>query len=310
MKIYVFTLVGASLLAITASSIAQNSSGTTAPGPSTEPSDALSEIIVTARRKEELLIDVPETVDVVTAETVQKLNILNFQDMQSIVPGLTMNADPGGLNDTVSMRGVTYTIYSQDVLPTVALYLNDTSAKPQVLFQSLYDVGQIEVLRGPQGTLHGDSAPSGAITLTTRRPDLSQFGGYVDVTGYSEDALHGPGAFDGQAAVNLPIIKDMLAVRLAGVSEDNHADLVRSVFSPQSPYSHTRSERATVTFQPTDAFSATVMYQHLEERIRTFNQVIGAGSFGGTFAAPLPFPGFPFAYSAPAVVTTSPSPSY
>src|SRR5580692_3583679 len=140
MKIYVLTLVGASFLAITtAPSIAQNSSGTTAAGPSNEPIDALSEIIVTARRKEELLIDVPETVDVVTAETVQKLNILNFPDMQSIVPGLTMNADPGGLNDTVSMRGVTYTVYSQDVLPTVALYLNDTSAAPQVLFQSLYD---------------------------------------------------------------------------------------------------------------------------------------------------------------------------
>jgi len=302
MKIYVPTLVGSIVLAITASSIAQNSAATTAPGPSTEPSDKLSEIIVMARRKEELLVDVPETVDVVTAETVQKLNILNFQDLQSIVPGLTMNADPGGLNDTVSMRGVTYTIYSQDVLPTVALYLNDTLAGPQVLFQSLYDVEQIEVLRGPQGTLHGEPAPSGAITLTTRKPDLSQFGGYVDVTGYSDDALHGSGAFDVRIAVNLPIIKDMLAVRLAGVSEDNHVDLVRSVFSPESPYSHTRSVRATVTFQPTDAFSATVMYQHLEEGTRNFNQVIGAGSLGGTFAPPPAFPGLPFAYSAPAVV--------
>jgi iron complex outermembrane recepter protein len=302
MKNHVLTFVGAGLLAITASSIAQNSSGTLAPGAANEPGDALSEIIVTARRKEELLIDVPETVDVVTAETVQRLNILNFQDLQSIVPGLAMNADPGGLNDTVSMRGVTYSVYSQDVLPTVALYLNDTLVAPQVLFQSLYDVGQIEVLRGPQGTLHGEPAPSGAITLTTRRPDLTRFGGYVDATGYSEDALQGPGAFDGQAAVNLPIIKDVLAVRLAGVSEDNHADLVRSIFSPQSPYSHTRSERATVTFQPTDAFSATVMYQHLEEDTRTFNQVFGAGSLGGTFAPLAPFPGLPFAYSTPTVV--------
>jgi iron complex outermembrane recepter protein len=302
MKIYVLTLVWASSLAIAASSIAQNSSGSTVPTPSDESGDALSEIIVMARRKEELLVDVPETVDVVSAETVRNLNILNFQDLQSIVPGLTMNADPGGLNDTVSMRGVTFTVYSQDLLPTVALYLNDSLAAPQVLFQSLYDVGQIEVLRGPQGTLHGEPAPSGAITLTTRRPDLSQFGGYVDATGYSEDALHGPGAFDGQAAVNLPIIRDMLAVRFAGVSEDNHADLVRSVFSPESPYCYTQSARATMSFQSTDAFSATVMYQYLEERTRTFNQVVGAGSPGGTFAPPPPFPGLPFSYSAPAVV--------
>jgi iron complex outermembrane recepter protein len=302
MKIYLLTLFWASSLAIAASSIAQNSPSSTVPTPSGESGDALSEIIVMARRKEELLVDVPETVDVISAETVRKLNILNFQDLQSIVPGLTMNTDPGGLNDTVSMRGVTFTVYSQDLLPTVALYLNDSLAAPQLLFQSLYDVGQIEVLRGPQGTLHGEPAPSGAITLTTRRPDLSQFGGYVDATGYSEDALHGPGAFDGQAAVNLPILRDMLAVRLAGVSEDNHADLVRSVFSPESPYSHTQSARATVSFQSTDAFSATVMYQHLEERTRTFNQVVGAGSPGGTFAPPPPFPGLPFSYSAPAVV--------
>jgi iron complex outermembrane recepter protein len=298
----VLALVGASLLAVTASSMAQNSSGTTAPGASNEPGDALSEIIVTARRKEELLIDVPETVDVVTAETVQRINILNFQDLQSIVPGLAMNADPAGLNETVSMRGVTYSVYSQDELPAVAFYLNDTFVVPEVLFQSLYDVGQIEVLRGPQGTLHGEPAPSGAITLTTRRPDLSQLGGYVDVTGYSEDALRGPGGFDGQVAVNLPIIKNVLAVRLAGVSEGNHVDLVRSVFRPEAPRSRTQSGRATVTFQPTDAFSATVMYQHLEEDIYAFNQVFGTGSPGGTFAPPKPFPGSAFAYSAPAVI--------
>ena len=273
--------------------------------PAATPEEAggqLDEIVVTARRKEELLLDVPETVDVVGADTIQKLNLLNFQDLQSVVPGLSMNADPGGLNDTVSMRGLTYTIYSQDVLPTVALYLNETLAGPQVLFQSLYDIGQVEVLRGPQGTLHGEPAPSGAITLTTRKPNLSEFGGYADVTGFSEDALHGPGGFDGQGAVNLPIVKDMLAIRLAGVSEDDHSNLVRSLFNPAAPYSRTGSERATILFQPVDSFSATVMYQHLQDKIRDYNQVIGNSSAGGTFAPPPPFPGFPFAYTAPTVI--------
>lgn len=245
----------------------------------------------------------PQTVDVVTADTIQKLNILNFQDIQSIVPGLTMNVDPGGLNDSVSIRGLSYSIFSQDPLPTVALYLNDAYlAAPQEVFQALYDIGDVEVLRGPQGTLHGESAPSGAITLTTRRPDLTQFGGYMDVTGYSEDALHGPGAVDGQAAVNLPIIKDMLAVRLAGVVEDNHLDLVRSLYDPTSPYAHTVSERATVTFQPIDSLSGTFMYQHLEEGINNYTQVLGPGSAGGTFPPPPPFPGFPFQYTAPTVI--------
>jgi iron complex outermembrane recepter protein len=300
MRSYVLMLAGMSLLAMTASSEAQAPAA--ALGASNESSDVLTEIVVTARRKEELLIDVPGTVNVVTADTVQKLNLLNFEDIQTIVPGLTMNADPGGINDTVSMRGVTYTIFSQSVLPTVALYLNDTLAGPQVLFQSMYDVGQIEVLRGPQGTLHGEPAPSGAITLTTRKPDLAQFGWYADVTGYSEDALHGPGAFNGQVALNVPLIKDVLGIRLAGVSQENHADLVRSMFNSAQPYSRTNSGRATIAFVPADAFSATLMYQHLEDDVRVYNQVIGSGSVGGTFPPPPPFPGFPFKYTAPTVV--------
>jgi iron complex outermembrane receptor protein len=302
MKTHVWILAGSGFLAYAAGAQTTGTAGSN--GVSSESAGALSEIIVTARRKEELLIDVPETVDVVGADTVQKLNILNFQDLQNIVPGLTMNADPGGLNDTTSMRGVSYTVFSQDPLPTVALYLNDALSSAQVLFQSLYDIGQVEVLRGPQGTLHGEPAPSGAITLTTRRPDLSEFGGYADVTGYSENGIHGPGAVDAQAAVNLPILKDMLAVRLAGVIEDNHLDLVRSLYNAATPFAHTDSGRATITFQPVDSFSATVMYQHLAENVRNYTQVIGTGSIGGTFAAPAPFPGFPFQYTAPAVVAS------
>jgi outer membrane receptor protein involved in Fe transport len=264
---------------------------------------ALQEVIVTARRRSEALEDVPQTVSVISADAIQKLNILNFQDLQTIVPGLAMSADPAGLNDTITLRGLTYSVYSQDVLPSVGLYINDSLlGAPQFLFQSMYDIGQIEVLRGPQGTLHGEPAPSGAITLTTRRPDLSRFGGYADVTGYSESNLDGPGALNAQAAINAPIIKDVLALRLAGVIQDNHLDLVHSLYNPAEPFSRTKSGRATLTFEPIDALSATFMYQHLEEDVRSFPEVIGPGSAGGTFGPPPPFPGFPFKYTAPAVV--------
>jgi iron complex outermembrane receptor protein len=270
-----------------------------------EQGEQLQEIIVTARRREETLEDVPQTVDVVSADTVRKLNILNFTDLQAIVPGLTMSVDPGGINDTVSMRGVSYSIFSQNPLPTVALYLNDALAGPQVLFQSLYDIGQVEVLRGPQGTLHGEPAPSGAITLTTHKPDLSQFGGYVDATGYSEDVLHGPEAFNAQGALNVPIIQGVLALRVAGVIQDNHLDLVRSLYNSENPYSHTKSGRATLSFVPTDSLDTTFTYQHLEVDTQNFNQVIGTGSLGGTFAPPALLPnlvtGSP-PYTTPAVV--------
>src|ERR1700759_2623486 len=97
------------------------------------------------------------------------------------------------------------------------------------LFQSLFDIGQVEVLKGPQGTNRGISAPSGAITITTHKPDLSNFGGFVDVTA---TALQGRNA---QGALNVPIIKDVLAVRASAVIDQNDYDGVTSIHSSLRP---------------------------------------------------------------------------
>src|SRR6202008_1744074 len=116
-----------------------------------------------------------------TADSLQKLNIKQFQDVQYVVPGLSLSATSQGYSSSASLRGVTYDV-SSGAQPTVALYLNDAPVQANSLFQSLFDIGQIEILKGPQGTTRGVSAPSGAITVTTHKPDLSEFGGYADVT--------------------------------------------------------------------------------------------------------------------------------
>src|SRR3546814_6255970 len=85
------------------------------------------------------------------------------------------------------------------------------------LFNSMFDVGQIEVLRGPQGTLRGRASPSGSITVTTQKPDLYESGGYADLTRTNLDALNVNGAF------NLPIIPEKLAIRIAGIDDRNEA---------------------------------------------------------------------------------------
>jgi iron complex outermembrane receptor protein len=139
------------------------------------------------------------------------------------------------------------------------------------MFQSLFDVGQIEVLKGPQGTTRGVSAPSGSITLTTRRPDLSQFGGYA--SGILTD-LQGRNF---QGALNIPIIKDVLAVRLAGVVDQTQNDGVRSINSSIRPYNNSVGGRVSVSFEPSDVFNANVTYQHLEHTLAGFQQVVGEG---------------------------------
>ncbi len=120
---------------------------------------------------------------------------------------------------------------------------------------SIFDIGQIEVLRGPQGTSRGAPSISGAITMTTRRPDLNEFGGFAQAQYGSADH------WSLQAAVNVPIIQDVLAVRLATNIEDSDFNRIYSVNSDIQPELRDRSYRATVLFEPTDTISVQGMYQ-------------------------------------------------
>lgn len=271
---------GASLLVIAGAAGAQTQS-VAATGAMEEDSSALlQEVIVTARRKEESMEDVPQSMNAVTADAVQRLNLLQFQDIASVVPGLTLSGGSLGYDSSASIRGVTFDRTSQ-TNPTVALYLNDAPVEAGMLFQSLFDVNQIEVLRGPQGTLHGESAPSGAITLATRKPDLENFEVTTNVTGQSSDRFAGPFAYNTQAALNAPIIRDILAVRLAGVYDSNDYDGTQSVHNSAEPFSRTKAGRITATFQPADAFDMTASYQHLQQNVRNYVPVVGAGAPGG-----------------------------
>jgi len=254
--------------------------------------ESLEEIIITARRRSEVLQDVPQTVNAVTAGDLQKLNLQNLQDLSGVVPGLQIASVSTGFNDNNTLRGVTFnpTAGTQN---TVAFYLNDIWVTNNFVNTSNFDVGQIEVLRGPQGTLRGEPAPSGSLTITTRKPDLQQFGGYVSAT-YAEF-----GNTNENGAVNLPIIQDKLAVRLAGIADVDDYNGVRSLFSPASPSNRTYGGRAIVRFEPTDSVEANVVYQHLYNHLQSYLQVEGPGASGGTYT---PLASANTGYTTPAVV--------
>lgn len=181
------------------------------------------EIIVTARRKVESLQDVPQTVNAVKAEDFANYNILSIGDISKVVSGLQINGD------NISMRGITFVTISNAPIPTVATYINDVPI-PAIDFNvASFDIGQVEVLRGPQGTVRGIASPSGALTATTRRADLSELGAYVS------GSVGTRSNFNVQGAIGVPIIKDVLAVRVAGVINETDGNGVRSVFSLGKP---------------------------------------------------------------------------
>jgi iron complex outermembrane receptor protein len=238
-------------------------------------SDSLEEIVVTAERKEQLLQDVPASVGVVTSQDIEKYNILNFQDIQKLVPGLQLINFGNGFATVASMRGVTYN-ENQAVPPTVTFYLNDTPVDSNLLFQSMYDVGQIEVLRGPQGTLRGLISPSGSITVTSHRPDLEQFGGYV--SGSLGDLQN----TNLQGAVNVPIVNDKFAIRIAGTRSEDSVNGIESLVKPISPNEITNAGRISARFAPTDDINGVVTYQHLIHNQHSYAfELVGSGAPGG-----------------------------
>lgn len=180
-------------------------------------------IIVQARRRDETVQDVPAVVQAVTSDQINNLEFRRFEDVSSLVPGLSLEASLGGISGTATLRGVDFDARAAGSNTTVEFYRNDAVIPNSGLFQALYDVEQIEVLRGPQGTLKGRASPSGSITVHTRKPDLFEAGGFGSATYAERDKYNVNGA------INVPIIRDRLGIRIAGFTGENRGNLVRGL---------------------------------------------------------------------------------
>jgi iron complex outermembrane receptor protein len=217
-----------------------------------------SEIIVTAQKRLERLQDVPKTVNVVTGDAIQKLNLRSFTEIAQLAPGLSLEATEPSTSK-VTLRGVGFDPGSASS-PTVDAYFNETPLDLNSAFRALYDVGQIEVLRGPQGTLRGRTSPSGAITIASRRPDLRDIGGYAQQTLTTQDGINT------QGALNVPIVNDVLAVRVAGLLDRNDGLGGRDISNGVKDRDRTESGRLSVVFRPVSNLTLNATYQYLNNR--------------------------------------------
>jgi iron complex outermembrane receptor protein len=193
----------------------------TAPAPKftqTAGDEELSDIIVTANRREQRLQDVPITIDVLTEATLAHLNATTFDDFLGYLPGVTAHG-VGPSQNNLYMRGLGVgdaglqaTGFSGP-FPQVAIYLDEQSAQLPGRNLDLYttDLERVEVLEGPQGTVFGASAEAGVLRYITHRPELDVTEATVS-TGLATTA-HGAGSYSASLVVNLPLIPGQLAVR-------------------------------------------------------------------------------------------------
>lgn len=235
-----------------------------------QPTSTVADVVVTATRNARLLKDVPLAVDVATGEQLEQLSILDAKDVQQLAPGLTMT-NKDGRSNTATLRGIAYDPDSGTV-PSVDVYFNENPVDPQLAFSAIYDIAQIEVLRGPQGVLRGRTAPGGAITMVSRKPSLDGLEGYIQATATDQDATNF------QAAISAPLVTDRLGVRLAILDDRNAVNGVRNVIRNDDSEGHTKSFRVSLLARPTDAVTVNLSYQRLESEERQYPQVIGAGA--------------------------------
>jgi len=126
-------------------------------------------IVVTARKRDETLADVPIAVTAIDGDTLTARGLNSVREAAVLSPGLNINSDGTG-RAFVSIRGVGVTLV-QSVQPGVGLFI-DGIYQPNTAYLNnpLVDVERIEVLRGPQGTLYGKNTMGGAINVITRQP--------------------------------------------------------------------------------------------------------------------------------------------
>lgn len=268
-------LVGIGALATTAPALAQEPESSGAAG--SLDATTVNEIIVQARRRDESLQDVPLVVNAVTADAITKLNIRNFTEISSVVPGLQLTPNANGIGTSSSIRGVNHDVNVSAENGTIQYYRNDAPVPSNFVMQTMYDVGQIEVLRGPQGTLRGRSTPSGSVTVTTRQPELLEAGGYLAGTLGSASATN----FNG--ALNIPIIADVLGIRIAGVHSVDRGNRVTSVNSDERPRSETNAIRAAVRFEPTAWLRLGFLYEGMQNDGRRFDQVRSVSQYDSRY---------------------------
>jgi iron complex outermembrane receptor protein len=211
-----------------------------------------SEILVTARRRAEAAQDVPLAISVLNADSIEATGNFNILKLQQLAPTLQVYAlNPR--NTTVNIRGlgVPYGLTSDGFEQGVGIYVDDVyNARVAAATFDFLDVQQVEVLRGPQGTLYGKNTTAGAINITTNQPTF-------DFQGRAELSIGNLEYKQAKAAVSGPLT-DQIAVRVAGAFTSRRGTIFNTTTDRWINEQDNLGVRGTVLFKPDDNLSITL----------------------------------------------------
>jgi iron complex outermembrane receptor protein len=230
--------------------VAEQPAGATAPDAAAEPENDQA-IVVTARKRSEVLLDVPVAVTAISGDTIEKRGLTQLKDVAALTPSLNVNSDGVG-RVFIAVRGVGTTLVGT-VQPGVGIFVDGVyQPNSSYLNNPLVDVDRVEVLRGPQGTLYGKNTLGGAISVITRQPGnrfIARGGG----------SYAGPdNAWDAYGSVSGPIVEDKLQVKVAAAHREQDGFIRNTLLGTDANALNMDSLAATVRAAPVEDVVLTV----------------------------------------------------
>ncbi len=225
-------------------------------------SPALQEIVVTARKREESLQDVPLSVAAVSGQDLERRSIANLEDLGQSTPNFEFAEQPqsGRVAGIAFIRGVGQRDPISAYDPAVGIYIDGVyMGRMYANNFDMMDIERVEVLRGPQGTLFGKNTSGGAISIVSKQPDTSPDAlfGRIQLTTGSRDR------FDALGSVNMPLVADKLALQISGarLQQDGYG---HRIDGQQMSDTDRTAGRAQLMFRAAPDFSALLSADWME----------------------------------------------
>ncbi|MCX2480757.1 TonB-dependent receptor [Pedobacter sp. MC2016-15] len=228
----------------------------------------LDEIVVTSRRRTEVLQDVPIPISVIGGKQIEESGAFNVNRVKELVPSVQFySSNPR--NTTLNIRGLgsTFGLTNDGIDPGVGFYVDGVYyARPAAGTLDFIDVERIEVLRGPQGTLFGKNTSSGAISITTRKPSFTPSGSF-------ESSYGNFGYIQAKASITGPLTKKIAGrLSFSGTQRDGLIENIRTLKNTNDL--NNLGFRGQLLFQPTEDLSILVAADNSRQRPDGYAQVV------------------------------------
>lgn len=220
----------------------------------------IEEVTVTATKRKENLQDVPVSVTAVTGEELAAKTIFETSDLMGSAPNLQVTSAYSKTQPNFSIRGISVANeFSAATASPVGVYVDEVYQNFRASHgQQIFDLQQVEVIRGPQGTLFGRNTTGGAVSLNTRKPELEGSNGFINIGAGNFNAYSATGA------VEVTPVDGVFGARLAGTVQRSDGYTKNPIDGKKYGGTDSYALRLSVAWRPSDALSSNIKFYTAE----------------------------------------------